>query len=278
MNHDLTYLPHYANILTGTTQTSYLTCKQTPTAFDPSMPLDQLWTIHNTTDRHTPNTTPTPTDQNLLALKHTIASRLTTSCILCERRCHTDRTQNHGACHTKETRIATEFLHTGEETILIPSHTIFFSGCPLTCTFCQNYDISQTTTGTAITPDHLAEIITQRHRQGSRNINWVGGDPTPNLPYILDVLTTLTTNIPQVWNSNMYCTQETMILLAGTIDLYLTDFKFGNDTCARRLANIDNYLTVVQRNHLLAAISGDVLVRHLILPHHIDCCTKPILN
>jgi putative pyruvate formate lyase activating enzyme len=109
-------------------------------------------------------------------------------------------------------------------------------------------------------------------------VNWVGGDPTSNLLYILKVLQQLDSNIPQVWNSNMYCSEETMKLLHGVMDLYLTDFKYGNDVCAKKLSKVDGYTAVVKRNHLLAYQHGEVIIRHLVLPHHLDCCSKPIIN
>jgi len=162
--------------------------------------------------------------------------------------------------------------------VLVPSHTIFFSGCTFHCVFCQNWDISQFPCGTPIEPQHLTTVIEQRKKQGARNVNWVGGDPTSNLLYVLKVLQQLDSNIPQVWNSNMYCSEETMRLLHGVMDLYLTDFKYGNDACAKRLSKVDGYTAVVQRNHLLAYQYGEVIIRHLVLPHHLDCCSKPILN
>jgi len=85
-------------------------------------------------------------------------------------------------------------------------------------------------------------------------------------------------NIPQVWNSNMYCSDETMKLLNGVIDLYLTDFKYGNDVCARRLSKVDNYLEIIKRNHKIAYENGEMIIRHLVMPNHIDCCSKPIIK
>ncbi len=37
-------------------------------------------------------------------------------------------------------------------------------------------------------------------------------------------------------------------------------------------------MRVVERNHKLAGEQGDVIVRHLVLPGHFDCCTEPVLN
>ena len=69
-----------------------------------------------------------------------------------------------------------------------------------------------------------------------------------------------------------------MRLLDGVIDVYLTDLKFGNDDCARRLCGAQDYLSVVRRNHRMAAAQGEVLVRHLQLPGHLECCTLPTID
>jgi putative pyruvate formate lyase activating enzyme len=174
-----------------------------------------------------------------------------------------------------QTGIASEFLHYGEEPILVPSYTIFFSGCTFECVFCQNWDISQVGCGIHIDPEKLARKI---DLSLGINVNWVGGDPTPHLYYIFQVLTHCTRNIPQVWNSNMYCSLETMRLLNKVIDVYLTDFKFGNDKCAKRLSNVDNYWRIIRRNHLIAHKQGEIIVRHLVLPNHTNCCSRPILE
>ena len=85
-------------------------------------------------------------------------------------------------------------------------------------------------------------------------------------------------NIPQVWNSNMYCSSETMELLNWIIDLYLTDFKYGNDKCAKRLSNVENYIEIVTRNHKFAHENGVMIIRHLVMPNHVDCCSKKIME
>jgi putative pyruvate formate lyase activating enzyme len=112
----------------------------------------------------------------------------------------------------------------------------------------------------------------------ARNVNWVGGDPTSNLPFILTVLRECSADIPQVWNSNMYLTEESMRLLDGVIDVYLTDFKYGNDKCALRLSNAPEYMRIVTRNHLMAKKNAEMIVRHLVLPGHVECCTLPALT
>jgi putative pyruvate formate lyase activating enzyme len=213
----------------------------------------------------------------IIGEKAAMADRMLSSCRLCEHACSIDRLKGRrGFCGVLEPRVYSEFIHLGEEEELVPSYTVFFAGCNFRCAYCQNADISQRPdSGVELAPQMLARLIERQH---ARNVNWVGGEPTPNLPFILKVLSVLEKNIPQVWNSNMYLTKETMNLLDGVIDVYLTDFKYGSDECAKRLSGIDNYLEIVKRNHLLAGKQCEMIVRHLMLPGHYDCCTKPVLD
>ncbi|OYT54011.1 MAG: radical SAM protein [Candidatus Altiarchaeales archaeon ex4484_2] len=205
------------------------------------------------------------------------AKRILEKCIFCERRCGVNRIKGEmGYCRVLEARISSEFIHLGEESHLVPSHTIFFSGCTFRCVYCQNYDISYyPERGIYFRPEQLVEKINNRN---ARNVNWVGGDPTPNLAYILGVLGCLGKNIPQVWNSNMYLSEESLNLLDGVIDVYLTDFKYGNDGCAERLSDVKGYMRIIKRNHLIANKQCEMIIRHLVLPNHLECCTKPILD
>ena len=67
-------------------------------------------------------------------------------------------------------------------------------------------------------------------------------------------------------------------LLAGFIDLYLLDFKYGNDECAGAISNAPGYWEACTRNHLMAVRYGELVIRVLVLPGHNECCTKPILE
>jgi len=72
--------------------------------------------------------------------------------------------------------------------------------------------------------------------------------------------------------------EESMRLLDGAVDVFLSDLKYGNDDCARRYSKVDDYFRVVTRNHKLGAKYADLLVRHLMLPGHLECCTIPALE
>ncbi len=219
---------------------------------------------------------------SFLDVKIELAYRMLKSCIFCERRCGVDRTAGKtGSCRVDHrTRVSSWFHHVGEEAPLVPSGTIFYSGCNFHCVFCQNHDISQENIeeGDVVDAVTLARIQRILRREGARNINHVGGDPTPNLHTILESLKYLDVNVPQLWNSNLYCSLEAMKLLREVIDIWLPDFKYGSDECACRLSKVDNYFEIVSRNHRIAAESGDMIIRHLVLPNHLECCTKKVLK
>lgn len=280
-------LRNYYSILEGERRACYLGSKLTAVDVDLRATLEELWAAHERVLRRDERTEKGVT---LLDLKLELARRMLHSCELCERRCKVDRASGEaGHCGVTEARISSECLHMGEEPDLVPSYTIFFSGCTFNCVFCQNWDIStRPGSGQTIMPDSLARMIELKMGGGKRgapaadryprNVNWVGGDPTSNLAFILDVLGQCNANLPQVWNSNMYLTEESMRLLEGVVDVYLTDFKYGNDDCALRLSNASDYMSVVTRNHRLAREHAEMIVRHLVLPNHYECCTRPILE
>ena len=209
------------------------------------------------------------------------ARKILSNCELCERRCGVDRLAGElGFCGLDDRlALSSAFPHYGEESFLVPSLAIFFWGCNFSCTFCQNWTISQREEKPDyVSPTQLAALI-DRHAW-CKNINFVGGEPTPQLPLILESLQHVRANLPVVWNSNFYMSEAAMSLLSEFIDLWLSDWKYWSDSCAASLSSAPHYLRVIKRNHLLAARSerSSLVIRHLVLPGHLDCCSKPIMD
>ncbi|MFN3803600.1 MAG: radical SAM protein [Pyrobaculum sp.] len=223
-------------------------------------------------------------EASFLDVKIELGERELRRCTLCERRCGVDRTKGRGACLLDDKAyVASFFHHLGEEAPLVPSGTVFFAGCNFRCVFCQNWDISQhPEAGVEATPEALASIQIRLREEGARNINWVGGEPTPNIPHILKSLKVLArrgVNAPQLWNSNMYLTPEGLSLILHVIDIWLPDLKYGDDRCALRYSVAPRYWEVVTRNFSAICRRGEnIIIRHLVLPGHVGCCTKPVLK
>jgi putative pyruvate formate lyase activating enzyme len=217
---------------------------------------------------------------SLLDLKIEIAERIMNECHFCTRRCSVDRTQGQlGYCKCgDEIAVSTLFDHMGEEPELVPSGTIFTLGCTMRCLHCQNWNISQwTEQGRTYSYTQLAKEVEGLRQRGCRNANLVGGDPTPWLAEWLKVFKRVGVNIPVVWNSNAYYSKETAKLLSGFADVYLLDFKYGDNDCATRISDAPSYWETCTRNHLYSHEAGELIIRVLVLPNHLKCCTARIL-
>lgn len=203
------------------------------------------------------------------------------SCRLCEWKCKVNRYKTMGKCNLKdEMLISSYFAHYGEEPFFIPSFTIFFYSCNFSCVFCQNYSIShRLEIPLVIKPLELAKIINEKILH-CKNINLVGGEPTPQLPFILETLAHVKIKKPVIWNSNFYFSEEAFKFIKKISDVYLPDFKYGNDECAKRLSKVKNYTKIIKRNLILAKKDkdADLVIRHLVMPGHVDCCSKPIID
>lgn len=286
-------LSHYYAVLKGRRPAKYLVAKRIPADFSEDSSLRELFDTHDRVSREFREVYGEVAEGELslddleaggrsfLDLKIRIADMLVEECVLCERRCRARRYEGErGACGLDATvRVATAFLHMGEEAPLVPSGTIFFTGCSFRCVFCQNWDIStDPLNGVAVTPRELASIASRLFADGARNINYVGGNPDQQLHIILKSLKHMDVSVPLLWNSNMYMSLESLKLLLDIVDIWLPDFKYGNDRCALRLSKIPRYFEVVSRNHKVACAAGDMIIRHLVMPNHVECCTKPVLR
>ncbi len=71
-----------------------------------------------------------------------------------------------------------------------------------------------------------------------------------------------------------------MKLILEVMDFWLPDFKYFEDSCAEKYSKVPHYFETVSRNHKLAHDegSGEMIIRHLVMPNHIECCTKPVLD
>jgi putative pyruvate formate lyase activating enzyme len=199
---------------------------------------------------------------------------------LCEHRCAVDRHHAHrGPCKAgTNPRVFRQRVEYGDESELVPSHLFYLSGCDLRCVFCINeLNAFDPRSGRPLTAEFFHDAVADGLRQGARTLQWVGGEPMIHLPTILEVMADCPRLPRIVWKSDLHGTPEGLALLDSVVDVYLADFKFGNNDCARRLARVERYVEILTRNLHLVAKQGDLIVRHLLLPGHFDCCFRPVV-
>ena len=147
------------------------------------------------------------------------------NCRLCPRGCGIDRTRHPGPCGGGSLpRLARAALHFWEEPCISGegenapgSGAVFFSGCPLRCCFCQNYEISEKNNGKEVSEERLSAIFLRLQQEGAANLNLVTG--THYIPSILRALSRIRNQllIPVVWNCGGYETIESVEMLEGSV-------------------------------------------------------------
>lgn len=219
-------------------------------------------------------------------------------CHLCPRACRADRMGGErGFCGVGSLPIVSHScLHFGEEpplsgyydyrnkertqSSLSGSGTVFFAGCNLKCTFCQNYQISWKAQGSPLSPEKLASTFLSLQERRAANINLV--TPTHVILPILEALREAFTQglrIPIVYNTSAYDSPETIRNLAGIIDIYLPDLKYIRRDTARRFSKASDYPqrateAIQEMYRQVGALQVDeegnarkgLIIRHLILP------------
>lgn len=204
-------------------------------------------------------------------------------CMQCPRECGALREAEYGNGFCKmgaDPVVARAALHFWEEPCISGkngSGAVFFTGCPLQCVFCQNYEIStERAVGKCLSPKELSDVFKKLEAQGAHNINLV--NPTHFALPILKALEMAKLSIPVVYNCGGYESLETLRLLDGAIDIYLPDMKYADNATAARYSGAENYVETAQAAILeMARQTGPVqmqegilqrgtIVRHLILP------------
>ena len=210
------------------------------------------------------------------------------NCKLCPRQCGVNREAGEaGFCGAPATAlVAKTMLHQWEEPVLAGnggSGAIFFGGCTLGCKYCQNIAISAKAVGKETDSAQLRLLMEDLIARGAENIDLV--TPTQFLPTILPALTPKLP-VPVVYNCVGYERVETLEKLDGLVDIYLPDLKYFDNALAMGLSGCSDYRQVATaairemvRQTGPVVWQGDkitrgVIVRHLILPGHIENSLK----
>lgn len=205
-----------------------------------------------------------------------------THCQICPNACGADRRKQAGQCHMKkEAQICRVALHAWEEPIISGtrgSGTIFFSGCSLSCVFCQNYEISHCAAGRIYSTADIIRAMQELVAAGAHNINFV--NPTHYAHVLKEVLQQYKPPVPVVYNTGGYDSPQTLRALEGLVDVYLPDYKYMFSESAQHYSghgkyteNIIHALDEMYRQVGPAYTENDILqkgmlVRHLVLPGH----------
>jgi putative pyruvate formate lyase activating enzyme len=218
------------------------------------------------------------------------------SCTCCPRNCRVNRIEGKvAACRVgAEIQISHIGLHFGEEPPISGtkgSGTIFFAGCNLRCVFCQNHQISQEfqrSETRTLTLEELASEMLRLQDAGTHNINFVS--PSHMIFQMGDAILAAKEKglaIPVVYNTNGYDSVDALRQIRGLADIYLPDIKYMDNSLGKQFSAVRDYSKVIrgvlremldqvgqlQLDNEGIAFRG-LLVRHLVLPGHLDNSRK----
>lgn len=210
------------------------------------------------------------------------------NCTLCPRQCGVNRSAGEtGFCGCPDTAlVAKTMLHPWEEPALAGSGgsgAVFFGGCTLGCTYCQNRAISGGAVGAVADSAILRQIFEDLVTQGAENIDLV--TPTHFLPTLIPALRPKL-SVPVVYNCGGYERVESLKKLEGLVDIYLPDLKYADDALARQLSGAADYFetataAICEMVRQVGSPQWDgekikkgVIIRHLILPGQVENSLK----
>lgn len=215
-----------------------------------------------------------------LAARRAHAARASLACChLCAHHCGADRRASPaGRCHAGPfARVFSAQIEVADELVLGPVFAIALAGCDLRCDFCitgrESWDARA---GEPLDVPALAARATAALGAGARTIMILGGEPTIHLPDALALVAQLPESARLAWKTNAHASAAACALLDGIFDVWVADFKFGNDACAARLAHTPDYLAPVCETLRWVARDHELIVRHLLMPGHVECCWRPI--
>lgn len=196
-------------------------------------------------------------------------------CRDCPRECGADRSVSTGFCGAGEyARIAkTVYPFDYEEPCLGTVAAVFFSGCNLKCSYCQNHKISRTAEGREYIDGELAEMFDGFYKK-SVPVDLV--TPTHYLSAIERALSLVEKRPRMIYNTSGYETEEGVRRAAKFTDVFLTDFKYADGRLAEKFSAAKDYPERAAKALKIMRETADefdgkilkrgLIVRHLVLP------------
>ena len=209
------------------------------------------------------------------------------SCRLCPRECNVNRNAGEkGFCaQTNLIKAGRAALHFWEEPCICDkngSGAVFFSGCSLRCTYCQNFKLSRGKQGIELSEEKLADIYLNLQQEGANNINLVTAEHfAPQIRQSILLAREKGLILPVILNSSGYVNELCLEILRDVIDIYLVDFKYMDEKMSHNYSMAKDYPCVAKEAlqkmveyapNLIFNEKGllqkGVIVRHLCLPGH----------
>mgnify|MGYP003571462952 CR=1 FL=1 len=199
---------------------------------------------------------------------------------MCPRLCRVDRSKTLGFCGERNKIRIAKVIHNfmwEEPYITLKNGTcaIFFSGCNLKCSFCQNYKISRGGIGKSYSINQFVNLLKEIDSGSDETIDLI--TPTHFSYYILKALKIYRPKKKIIYNTSGYENEKIIKKLAKYVDIFLPDFKYFDSALSKKYSNCEDYFAISSKVIKLMTklkpnifkngnLEQGVIIRHLILP------------
>lgn len=205
------------------------------------------------------------------------------TCFDCPRFCKVDRLKEKGFCGAKDKIVVAKVIENfkWEEPCITDKKgtlAIFFAGCNLRCTYCQNKKISHKCEGKEYSPEEFRIYLSSFDYSKYSALEFI--TPTHFSSLLCKVFEGFSVDSKVVWNSGGYENSQMIEKISSFVDVFLPDFKYAKASL-QKLSSASNYFevalqaikTMIKHKPNLwqnGQLIQGVLVRHLVLPGQLD--------
>lgn len=210
------------------------------------------------------------------------------TCYDCARFCNVDRTKESGFCRAKDKIVVAKVIENfkWEEPCISSDKgtlAIFFAGCNLRCSYCQNIKISHSLKGQEYSPEEFGKYLSSFDLNKFSALEFI--TPSHFSTLLCKTFENFSSSIPVVWNCGGYENSQMIENVAKFVNVFLPDFKYYDANLANKLSLAPNYFSVAkQAIEKMIKLKPNiwkeerlvqgVLVRHLVLPGEVENSIK----
>ena len=207
-------------------------------------------------------------------------------CYDCPRRCGADRSISKGFCGVGNSAVVAKIVDpfTFEEPCLGKLSAVFFGGCNLRCSYCQNFLISRKAVGDEYSDSRLAAAFDNITDGNALDLV----TPTHFISVLERIFALTEKRRRVIYNTSGYETEEGVRRARSFTSVFLADFKYADGEIARKYSGAADYpetaikaikamrevKDVWEETDGASVLKEGLVIRHLVLPGHVDDSIK----
>ncbi len=152
-------------------------------------------------------------------------------------------------------------------------HVIFFAGCPLRCSYCQNMDVVLDKNAKEYTVEEVVKMVLKEKEYltaSGGGVTVSGGDPVFQIPFIVKLFKKLRkAGIRTAVDTSLMTIKSNVDKLLPVTDLFMVSIKQLDEKLHHQLTGSTNKL-ILDNIRYLSSKTKKIWFRYLVLPGYTD--------